>query len=68
MGYYLSTQMEEAIIYILPFTAGGFIYIAASDLVPELHKEATPRKSLTSFGFFLLGFMFMLFAKLFFPH
>ena len=27
---------------ILPLTAGGFIYIAGSDLVPELHKERQP--------------------------
>ena len=31
---------------ILPMTAGGFIYIAGSDLVPELHKEREPMKSL----------------------
>ena len=31
---------------ILPLTAGGFIYIAGSDLVPELHKERQPVKSL----------------------
>ena len=31
---------------LLPFTAGGFIYIAGSDLVPELHKEREPIKSL----------------------
>ena len=31
---------------ILPMTAGGFIYIAGSDLVPELHKEREPVKSL----------------------
>ncbi|MBI4354944.1 MAG: ZIP family metal transporter [Candidatus Omnitrophica bacterium] len=31
---------------ILPITAGGFIYIAGSDLVPELHKERQPAKSL----------------------
>ena len=31
---------------ILPLTAGGFIYIAGSDLVPELHKERRPIKSL----------------------
>ena len=30
---------------ILPLTAGGFIYIAGSDLVPELHKERELRKS-----------------------
>ncbi len=30
---------------ILPVAAGGFIYIAGSDLVPELHKERNPSKS-----------------------
>jgi zinc and cadmium transporter len=31
--------------FMLPFTAGGFIYIAGSDLLPELQKERTPWKS-----------------------
>lgn len=65
MGYYLSSQVGETIVYILPFTAGGFIYIAASDLIPELHKEENPRRSIASFVFLLLGFSFMLFVKLF---
>ena len=30
---------------ILPFTAGGFIYIAAADLLPELHKREYTLKS-----------------------
>lgn len=30
---------------VLPLTAGGFIYLAGSDLVPELHKERAPVKS-----------------------
>lgn len=32
--------------FIMPFTAGGFIYIAGSDLLPELHEELDPGKSL----------------------
>ena len=31
---------------MLPLAAGGFIYIAGSDLVPELNKESTLGKSL----------------------
>ncbi|MBA3350036.1 MAG: ZIP family metal transporter [Actinobacteria bacterium] len=31
---------------LLPFAAGGFIYIASTDLIPELHKEPEPGKSL----------------------
>ena len=36
--------------YVLPFTAGAFIYIAATDLIPELHKEPELRKSFTQLG------------------
>ncbi len=31
---------------LLPFSAGAFIYIAATDLIPELHKEPEPGKSI----------------------
>lgn len=41
--------------YLLPFAAGGFIYIAASDLVPEIHKEVKIGRSLVNIAFFLLG-------------
>jgi zinc and cadmium transporter len=40
--------------FMLPFTAGSFIYIAGSDLLPELHKEHRPSKSLVQL-FALLG-------------
>jgi len=40
---------------IIPITAGGFIYIAGSDLIPELHKETTPSKSVYQFLGILLG-------------
>ncbi|MEA2452311.1 MAG: zinc and cadmium transporter [Actinomycetota bacterium] len=31
--------------FLLPFTAGAFVYIASTDLIPELHKEPEPMKS-----------------------
>jgi zinc and cadmium transporter len=68
VGYFLQSYIGESMIFILPFAAGGFIYIAASDLIPELHKEVNPRRSLVSFTVFLLGFAFMLFVKLYFSH
>lgn len=44
VGYLLlpfdSEVMER---YALPLTAGGFLYIAAADLVPELHHHARDR-------------------------
>ncbi len=51
---------------LLPFAAGGFIYIAASDLVPELHKESSLRKTIVSFAFFLAGIAFMAGTKMLF--
>lgn len=51
--------------YILPITAGGFIYLAASDLIPELHRHEP--KILSSFlqlFFVILGVLLMYFLKL----
>jgi zinc and cadmium transporter len=31
---------------LLPFSAGAFVYIASTDLIPELHKEPEPVKSI----------------------
>ena len=66
IGYFLSSSIKGIIPFILPFAAGGFIYIAASDLVPELHKEPEIKKSLCSFGFFVIGILFMLAIKFIF--
>ena len=49
---------------IVPFTAGGFIYIATADLIPELHKETLPTKSLVQLFGFVVGIVIM-FALLF---
>lgn len=64
VGYFLRPYVGETMIFILPFAAGGFIYIAASDLIPELHK-ISPRRSMASFAVFL-GFVLMLLVKLYF--
>lgn len=61
-GFYLSATYNFS--FLLPFAAGGFIYIAASDLIPELHKEASISKSMFHFAFFMIGVLFMLAIKL----
>jgi zinc and cadmium transporter len=63
VGYFLSTSIQGIIPYILPFAAGGFIYISASDLVPKLHNEPEIKKSLSSFAFFIIGILIMLAIK-----
>ncbi len=68
IGFFLSSSLEGFIPFLLPFAAGGFIYIAASDLVPELHKEADIKRAILSFVFFLIGIAFMYGIKLIFEH
>src|SRR3989338_3236112 len=42
-------------VFLVPFAAGSFIYIAGSDLIPELHKETRLPRSLLQVGLFALG-------------
>lgn len=63
-GYFMSNTLSSFSVYLLPFAAGGFIYISASDLVPELHKEVKIKKAFGSFMFFICGILFMLGVKL----
>ena len=44
----IGPQIENFSVYVLPLTAGGFLYIAGSDLIPELHKHDARLRS--SFG------------------
>jgi len=48
----------------LPFAAGNFIYIAASDLIPEIKHKETFKKSIIYFLVFLLGISLMLLLKI----
>ena len=63
IGYFITDLAGNFTNFILPFTAGGFIYIATSDLIPELHKEKDLKRSSAAFLAFLLGIIFMALAK-----
>jgi len=39
VGYLVSGMIEGITIFLVPFAAGNFIYIAAADLIPEMHKS-----------------------------
>ncbi|HVN67736.1 MAG TPA: ZIP family metal transporter, partial [Candidatus Sulfotelmatobacter sp.] len=55
----LNLKVADLTTYLLPFTAGGFIYIAGSDLIPEMHKELGAKRSLVQFLALLLGIILM---------
>jgi len=64
-GYFISGAQSGFARIILPLTAGGFIYIATSDLIPELHKENDLKRATLSCAAFLCGIGFMALTKLF---
>lgn len=45
---------------MIPFAAGGFLYIALSDLIPELHKEVRWQSAISHLIFLILGIGTML--------
>jgi zinc and cadmium transporter len=52
------TIPEQYLVFILPFFAGGFLYLGASDLLPEAHEKNPPAVSMVlSLAGFLLIFV-----------
>lgn len=49
LGLLLGSATESFAAFLVPIAAGGFIYIAMSDLIPELHKTKVPYLSLIQF-------------------
>ncbi len=63
LGYALSKVIGDISLFLISFTAGGFIYIAASDLIPELHKQKDRKRGNSAFIAFILGLAFMAVTK-----
>ncbi len=63
IGYFLFGYVKGSTMFLLPFAAGGFIYIAASDLIPEIRKEVNLKKAFYNFGIFILGILIMYLAR-----
>lgn len=40
--FIIGSKISSLSSFLLPITAGGFIYLAASDLIPELHRHDPP--------------------------
>jgi zinc and cadmium transporter len=60
---YFFFSLLPNLTYFLVFAAGGFIYIATADLIPEMHKEKDAWKSLAQFVFLLVGILLMWLLK-----
>jgi zinc and cadmium transporter len=51
---YLAAAQSD-VFFLVPFAAGNFLYIGASDLVPEVNRHERLAVNLVHFGAFVLG-------------
>ncbi|MEI8176113.1 MAG: ZIP family metal transporter [Candidatus Omnitrophota bacterium] len=62
-GYYFARIIPGFSSILLPLAAGGFIYIASCDLIPEVHKEYKFKRSLITMAAFIAGIALMYILK-----
>jgi zinc and cadmium transporter len=65
VGFLLYSWIGESIALLLPFAAGNFIYIASTDLIPEIRFKQSIVKSLMRFVVFLAGVGLMMVIRFF---
>ncbi len=58
-AFLLGEVGESLVSWVLPLAAGGFIYIAVADLIPELHKTKKVKQSLSQLFSLILGVVLM---------
>lgn len=63
--FIFGSVVENSVIWFIPIAAGGFIYIAVADLIPELHKTTKVRHSIAQLIIILIGILSMLALTLF---
>lgn len=59
LGLVLGSKFDFFVAGLVPFAAGGFLYIAGSNLIPELQKEAQFKESLWHFVALVAGIALM---------
>ncbi|MHA1649626.1 MAG: ZIP family metal transporter [Candidatus Helarchaeota archaeon] len=66
VGFFVIAAIEPIAPYLLSFAAGGFLYIAAADLIPELKKEDSTKRTAGTILVFLGGIALMWLFKILF--
>ncbi len=63
LGFYI-LGLKELAIFLLPLAAGGFLYIALMDLIPEIFKEKNKIKIIINLIGIILGLLLSISAKI----
>jgi zinc and cadmium transporter len=61
LGYFMLGQASSLIPYVLVFASSGFIYIAVSDLMPQMQRRATLRETIPQVILIAIGVMLVYF-------
>jgi len=67
VGVVLSTRIEGFTEFMLAFASGSFIYIAASNLVPQLHRHCGLRDTLMHIFAIVLGITVIVLLSVYWP-
>jgi zinc and cadmium transporter len=63
LGFFF-LNLKNYAVYLLPFAAGGFIYIAIMDLIPEVFKQKHIVKIIKNLLAIILGLLVLISSKL----
>jgi zinc and cadmium transporter len=67
-GIFISTKIEGFTQFIIPFAAGNFVYIAATNLLPQLHRHCKLKESFLHLLAILIGVGIMVLITIYAPH
>jgi zinc and cadmium transporter len=68
MAFIFSNILELFNMFFLAFSGGGFLYIASTELMPELIKEKNLKKSIIQAFIFMGGLLLIIFLVVILPH
>ncbi|MBY9006812.1 MAG: ZIP family metal transporter [Candidatus Lokiarchaeota archaeon] len=68
VGYFIFDSLDFIVPYMLALSAASFLYIALSDLTPELHKKWGLRHTVSQLSLIILGITVIYIMSLFLPH
>ena len=60
LGYFFLDKAEALIPYVIVFASSSFIYIAVSDLMPQMHRRPKLKESVEQLVLIILGVVLVL--------
>lgn len=57
LAFAFASFIEQYLFFFLALAGGHFIYIAASDLIPEIHEDTNKKRGLSTLFYFFLGIL-----------